>query len=342
MIRGVLLSQLAGDSTARQRMQQLNRLYLSEVNRLLINRVEINRQESATACTLRSWRDGKSVMLEGMAGGGKSCVLAQVITQLAARDVPSLVIRLDRLTGDDQSAQAIGTRRELPDSPTITLGEFAGDRPSVLCIDQLDALSFVSARQQSAWGAFNELLDEARDYPNMRILFACRSFDLEQDAQLRALVADENRVERIRVGELDNDTIQSAITASGVVAAPLSQEQLRVLSAPLHLYLFLEASRSGGVDFTGRGDLFDAFWEAQSEEAVDEPPDRSGLRFGPRQSAALCDATEQARITRCAPDLRPWTITTKAMEAMASEAVVYVQDGYAAVLSRIVLRLLVR
>ena len=109
---GVLPSQLAGDSTARQRMQQLNRSYLREVNRLLINRAELYRQEGATACTALLDR-GKSVMLEGTAGGGKSCVLAQVITQLAASDVPSVVIRLDRLTGDDQSAQAIGTRRRI-------------------------------------------------------------------------------------------------------------------------------------------------------------------------------------------------------------------------------------
>ena len=137
--------------------------------------------------------------------------LAQVIARLAAHDVPSLALRLDRLTEDDHSAQAIGTRRGLPESPTITLGEYAGDRPSVLCIDQLDALSFVSARQQSGWGALRELVDEARNYPKMRILFACRSFDLEQDAQLRALVSDEDQVERIHVGELDSAAIHSAI-----------------------------------------------------------------------------------------------------------------------------------
>ena len=90
------------------------------------------------------------------------------------------MIRLDRLNEADHSAQAVGIKRGLPDSPTITLGEIAGDGPSVLCIDQLDALSIVSARQQSAWNVLNELLDEARNYPNMRILFACRSFDLER------------------------------------------------------------------------------------------------------------------------------------------------------------------
>ena len=320
---GIQSSRLAGDSTAGQGIQKLNRLYLDEVNTLLINRTGIDRQETEAAC-IELLDRGKSVMLEGTAGGGKSSVLAQVITQLASRDVPSLVIRLDRLTEADHSAQAIGTRRGLPDSPTITLGEFAGDRPSVLCIDQLDALSFVSARQQSAWGAFNELLDGARQYPNMRILFACRSFDLEQDAQLRALVTDESLVERIRIGELDSNVIHSAITASGIVAAPLSQGQLRVLSTPLHLYLFIEASRSGEVDFTGKGDLFDAFWDHKAKRVQSRLV--SQATAWTRATAALCDGMSE-RESLVAP-VYVMDDHREEMEAMASESVLYIEDSF--------------
>ena len=86
---GVVPSRLAGDITAGQRMQQLNDLYLSEVNALLINRAAINRQESAAACAALL-DSGKSVMLEGTAGGGKSCVLAQVIEEIGVRGVPCL------------------------------------------------------------------------------------------------------------------------------------------------------------------------------------------------------------------------------------------------------------
>ncbi len=319
---GVLRLRLAGDRTVAERIQQLNSSYLKEVNDLLINRVKIVRSESAAAITTLL-EDSKSVMLEGTAGGGKSCALAQVLDQLAAQDVPSLVVRLDRLTEDDQSTQTIGTRRGLPDSPVITLGALAGDRPAVLCIDQLDALSFVSARQQWAWDAFNALLDEARAYPNMRLLFSCRSFDLEHDARLRALVADQDRVERIRVQKLDDDTVRSAIETSGVAAQSLKQEQLRILATPLHLYLFLEAAHSGAVDFAVANDLFDAFWK-HKQTAVDS-------RLGARPSVwtpaitALCDALSE-RESLVAPE---YSLDSHAatLEAMASEAVVYVQDG---------------
>jgi hypothetical protein len=318
----ILLSRLSGHSTAGTQMQRLNRLYLREVDALLINRAEINREES-TAAYSELLENGKSVMLEGTAGGGKSCVVAQIVKQLDSHDIPTLVIRLDSLTEADHSAQAVGVRRELPDSPTITLGELAGDQPSVLCIDQLDALSIVSARQQSAWNALDELLDEARNYPNMRILFACRSFDLEQDAQLRAFVADEETVTRIRVGELSDDTIQSAIESSGLAVSPLDHQQMRLLSVPLHLYLFLEAARSGDFDFTSKGDLFDAFWRHKARNVNN--------RLGAWSSvwtetiAALCDVMSE-RESLVAPDyaLDEWP---EAIEAMASEAVVQVQDG---------------
>ena len=318
----ILLSRLSGHSTAGTQMQRLNRLYLREVDALLINRAEIKREES-TAAYSELLENGKSVMLEGTAGGGKSCVVAQIVKQLDSHDIPTLVIRLDSLTEADHSAQAVGVRRELPDSPTITLGELAGDQPSVLCIDQLDALSIVFARQQSAWNALDELLDEARNYPNMRILFACRSFDLEQDAQLRALIADEETVTRIRVWELSDDTIQSAIESSGLAVSPLDHQQMRLLSVPLHLYLFLEAARSGDFDFTSKGDLFDAFWRHKARNVNN--------RLGAWSSvwtetiAALCDVMSE-RESLVAPDyaLDEWP---EAIEAMASEAVVQVQDG---------------
>ena len=67
---GVLRSQLAGDETVGERIRQLSRAHLGEVNAQLINQEKIPRRESATASTVLLER-AKSVMLEGVAGGGK-------------------------------------------------------------------------------------------------------------------------------------------------------------------------------------------------------------------------------------------------------------------------------
>ena len=289
------------------------------VQRLLINGNDIDRREAVVA-TRNLVELGKHVMLEGTAGTGKSCVVAQALTRLAAHDVPSLVVRLDQLQSTHLSSPAVGASLRLPEAPAITLGEFAGGQPCVLCIDQLDALSIVSARQQTIWGPFNEMLNEAERYPNMRLLFACRSFDLEQDPRLRRLVAQQERIERVPIGPLDEATIHRAIEASGTTST-LNIAQVQILSNPLHLFLFLEASRAGPVDFTQAGDLFDAFWKCK-QQSVDERVEQPGSWMP--AVGKLCDALSE-RESLMAPR---YALDDHAavLEAMASEAVVQLRD----------------
>jgi len=317
---GYVPSHLAGNRSVTHRLRELNNAHIAHVQGLLINDADIPRQESAVAVGALLQRD-LNVLLEGAAGAGKSCVAAQTLEQLAARGIPCLAIRLDRIPEGDLSAQAIGRRLELPDSPVLTLGEYAKGQPCVLCIDQLDALSSVSARQQTIWGPFNEMLNEADRYPNMRLLFACRTFDLEQDPRLRKLVAQQDLVERVAIGPLDEATIQGAIEASDVAIVSPGRAQFQVLSNPLHLFLFLEASRAGPVDFTQSGDLFDAFWE-HKQRSVDE---RVGLPGSWKPTVGeLCDALSE-REALAAPK---YAVDGYAavLKAMASESVVQLRD----------------
>ena len=320
---GVVLSRWVGDEAVEESIRRRNQTYISGVHALHINRTEISRQEAVVALDALL-EQNKSVMIEGAAGSGKSSVVAQVVQQLTKRNVPCLVVNLDSLNQEtDTSAQALGTNRGLPDSPAISLGEFAGAQPCVLVIDQLDALSVVSARQQWAWEALYELLDEARKYTEMRVLFACRSFDLEQDARLRRLADDPERVERIRVEALAEGTIRNAIAASGISSTALTDEQLEILSTPLHLYLFLEASPSEAVNFGAPGDLFDAFWRQKARTVM-------GRLSGPQSLwesaiAAVCKELSD-RESLVAPEhaLDNQRLT---LEMMASEGVISVRDG---------------
>ena len=320
--QGYPRSRLAGETTVREHIQKLNRSYLKEVQTLFINQEEIVRDES-TSAVAALLDQGKSAVIEGMAGSGKSCVLAQLIGRLNKQDIPCLVLRLDRLDSKDQRSQAIGSRLGLPKSPAITLGEFAGDQPSVLVVDQLDAISVVSARNQATWSAFNELLEEADSYPNMRILFACRTVDLERDPRLRALVDDQERVERIPVGALDEEVIQSALAAAELDPALLHQKQMEILSTPLHLHLLLESANSGPVRFTSTRDLFDAFWEHKGKAV--------SRRMGEEQRVwaavigRLCKALSE-RETLVAPSY-VLDDYSEALNILASENIVYIQDN---------------
>ncbi|MDE2987119.1 MAG: hypothetical protein OXT70_03580 [Chloroflexota bacterium] len=260
--------QLIGDRATSEQIEKRNRLYLGEAEGRLINDDVIQRSEAEAALDqLLSAR--VSVMLEGNAGGGKTCAFAQVVRSLKELGVPCLAIRLDRMAETDRPASTFGRNLGLPESPAITLGEYAGGQPSVLCIDQLDAVSVVSARQQWAWDTFSELLEETQAYPNMRVLFCCRTFDLEQDPRLRRLVTDKGLVTRIPVAELDEQAIRSAIESAGLGHRRLELGQMRILATPLHLYLFLEGSRSDRLDFMGPGELYERYWRDKSR-ALDQ------------------------------------------------------------------------
>ena len=317
---GYVPLQLAGNRSVTHRLRELNNAHIAHVQRLLINDADIPRQE-ATAAVRALMQLDQHVVLEGAAGVGKSCVAAQTLEQLAARDIPCLAIRLDRIPEGDLSAQAIGRRFDLPDSPVLTLGEYANGQPCVLCIDQLDALSIVSARGQSVWGPFNQMLNEADHYPNMRLLLACRTFDLEQDPRLRRLVYQGGTVDRVPIGPLEEGAIWKAVEASGTTDATLSLDQVQVLSNPLHLFLFLEASRAGPVDFTQAGDLFDAFWKYK-QQSVDERVGSPGSWMP--AIGKLCDALserESLMTPRYALDDH-----APMLDAMASESVVQLRD----------------
>ncbi len=321
---GLSRSRLVGDADVRGQIQRRNRSHSEDVRSRLINRDQIIRDEAATALdALLEQR--KSVVLEGAAGSGKSCVLVQLMEQLEAENVPYLVVRLDTLESGDQHAQAIGTRLGLPESPTITLGEFAGARPSVLVVDQLDAMSVVSARNQGVWGAFNEMLEEARTaYPNMRVLFACRSFDFDRDPRLRGLAEDRERVARIAVGPLKEEVIRSVIAAAGLDPAGLSQKQIAILSTPLHLRLLLESTDSHHIEFASAGDLYDAFW-AHMSAAVSQRL-HGNMSIWSHALGRLCD-----ELSRRQSLVAPAFVLDEygeALNVLASESVVYVQNDY--------------
>ena len=320
-MHGIVPSQLAGNTSVARRIRELNRAHLAGVQRLRINGADIIRHEAEVAVRALLELD-RHVMLKGAAGSGKSFAAAQMLTQLARHGIPCFAVRLDRLHDGDLSAQAVGRRLGLPDSPVITLGEYAGGRPCVLCFDQLDALSAVSARRQSVRGPFSELMLEVERYPNMRLLLACRTFDLERDPSLRRLVTQEEGFEQVTIGPLDDATIHAAIQASGTTAAPLSPKQIQILSTPLHLFLFLETARNETVDFTTAGDLFDSFWEYKAQ-AVDRQTGQASS-WTPAIDT-LCGALSD-RESLTAPKV-VMDEHAAVLDALASEAVVQIYDN---------------
>ena len=167
------------------------------------------------ADVLRSDANQVAVVV-GTAGAGKSAVLHQAVQALEADNWAVLGLRLDRLEAFASTGE-IGQHLDLGISPVAALAAAASERPSVLVIDQLDAVSLASGRMPLRFDAVVDLIREAIAFPHMRVLLACRAFDVDNDHRIRQLVTDEHVV-RVEVHSLSAAQVDAAVESMGLPA----------------------------------------------------------------------------------------------------------------------------
>ncbi|KQX30691.1 hypothetical protein ASD97_12645 [Streptomyces sp. Root63] len=261
LLDGGMVADAVGEATQR---------WAASAERDLLQPV-IPRPEAALL-TERTADGPQLTLLTGAAGGGKSAVLYQAFTGLNVEDTPVLAFRLDRL-GTFSTTTELGERIGLTTSPVSALATSADGRPSVLIVDQLDAVSVMSGRIPNTFDAVADLVREASAYPTMRIILACRQFDARHDHRIRQLT-DPERCAHATVGDLDDEQMDSAITAMGLDAADLGPDQRRQLRSPLHLVLLAQvADKEGALTFRTTQQLFDSFWNHKERECRRRNPD---------------------------------------------------------------------
>ena len=294
----------------------------------LIYGASIPREETQAALASLTSKGGrKGVLLSGEAGVGKSGVVLQVLEELREEEVPVLALRVDRLDPTPLPNE-IGRQLELPGSPVAVLGGVAQGRNCVLVIDQLDAVSLASGRHPQFFDGVDELIRQAEAYSRMRLLVACRNFDLENDHRLRRLANERGVLNTVAVNRLPEETVRETVAAMGIEAGGLSPDQVRLLSVPLHLSLLAEISETPAardLNFRTAKDLFDRFWD-RKRAVLRERTGRS-VRW-PEVIDALCDRMSEKR-TLSAPAEKVDEYGDDA-QAMASENVlVRDRDRYA-------------
>jgi hypothetical protein len=197
--------------------------------------------------------EGRLLVLAGTAGVGKTAALLRVVKRLSP-EWPVLAFRLDRRDAF-QSTEQLGAQLDLAVSPVAALAASAGDSPCLLVIDQLDALSRVSGRMSGAFEAVAELVRQARAFPNMRVLVACRRFDLDNDAGLRGLTSQAAGFEVFELGDLDAESIDATVTGMGIAPAQLSDAQRALLTTPLNLVLLSGIADEEAFEFSSTTEL---------------------------------------------------------------------------------------
>ncbi len=248
------------DPQVREMIERRNGIYTHEVEAELIHGAAIVREEATTAIGALTDGSQRDVVIVGAAGLGKSCTVAQIVHGLGTAGVPHLTLRLDLQT-TVLTADALGRELGYPTSPAIVLAGLANGGRCVLVIDQLDALSLASGRNQHLWTVFEELLAESRRYPQMRVLLACREFDASHDHRLLRLISDDKRCQQITLAPLPMPDVQAAVTRAEVDPAKLAPEDLKLLQTPQNLSLFLQSGPAEHGCVGSVQALLDRYWD---------------------------------------------------------------------------------
>jgi hypothetical protein len=207
------------------------------------------------------------VLVTGTAGSGKSDALLEVVSRARAASWSVLCIRADRLE-PTPTPSGIGAQLDLPGSPVGVLAAVARQRPSLVVIDQLDAVSLASGRVTGLWDALYAVICQVQSMPNMKLVVACRQFDINNDHRLRTLTGEEHRLLTVALPSLTGAQIDEAVRNMHLDPERLTDRQRSLLTVPLHLTLLQTiAPESTALDFRTSTELFDRYWRRKQKEA---------------------------------------------------------------------------
>ena len=201
-----------------------------EIKGQWIKRPEFNQLHELTA------QDQISVtVLIGEPGVGKSAILARLGTKLIGEDVLVLAIKADELP------RGISTLNDLDNwvgcgAPIKdVLFRLASERPIVVLIDQLDALSELMDQHTDRLSLIVRFVNAIGEIPNVHVIVTCREFEFRHDVRFNSLNA-----EQIMLARPSWDVVESLLEDHGFNTSGWSEEVRSVLSTPQNLAMFLQ------------------------------------------------------------------------------------------------------
>lgn len=325
--RGLDPRQLAHDDRIAPAIESLQTQFFESIKTDLIAGHLIHRAE--TEAILKTLNESTLVALHGSPGRGKTGVLFELACTCAEKEWPCLALRLDRQVPQD-TPRRFGSNLDLPESPVRCLAEMAGDRPSVLILDQLDAIRWTSRHSLNAFEVCKSLVREVRSLRSLgmpiSVVVACRTYDMQNDPEIKNWLAGEKANDRkiveIGVEPLSEETVASVVKRVGLEPASVSSRQVEILRSPQHLAMWVRIVQSkGGVEFRNRVQLMREFWLGRLREISERGVSESDVQ---QVLSSLIEFMEQnGRIV--AP--RSLVLNTVAMNALCGAGILREAGG---------------
>ncbi len=212
----IIYRDLSRDDTILPRIDKLNKEYCNTFfgfSKGLLPRSQAEYCQKAIS-------EGKSVILHGKAGEGKSGCVQNLIHILEDLSIPYLAIKLDHRVPEGTSSNW-GEKIGLPDSVSYCLDAVAKERSGVLILDQLDALRWTQSHSGEALSVCMEIIHEVANInlereKKISVVMVCRTYDLENDRNInRLFMHEEGREslewEKIAVDKLSADEVKKIV-----------------------------------------------------------------------------------------------------------------------------------
>lgn len=180
-------------------------------------------------------QSARLALLYGKAGIGKSVVMHDLLLELQAiEDYLVLGLKSDQIEFIDTAD--LGHKMHMVQPMEVVVREMAQRfKRVVLLIDQIDALSLSLSSNRTPLRSLIKLIEQTKNIPHVRIVISCRPYDLEYDPLLDSLRV-KNKWE---LKEFTKDQVVHILRENNCEER-ISDNLLRFLGNPLHLFLFLK------------------------------------------------------------------------------------------------------
>ena len=213
--QNITMKMKAGDKRLAPRIQEINEEYKDTFVPLQDGLIQ--REEFATC--IEAIESEEMVIVSGNAGCGKSGCMEAILNYCEKNSIPYVAIKLDRRI-PRKNCDAWGRELGFQGSIVHAIHYLSKNEKAVIILDQLDALRWTQANSSEALTVCTELIRQVKQLnyerkKKMLIVFACRTYDLENDNNIKQLFENRNSQKHewkvVKVNTFSDDMVKLVI-----------------------------------------------------------------------------------------------------------------------------------
>lgn len=256
--QNIELSNLAFDDRIAPRIDVLNNefdMFFIPINNEIIEREEYFKSKELI-------EDGKSFIISGKAGFGKSGIVQLIVEDCKKNNIPYISIKLDKRLPEKNTTEW-GKCLGLPTSISYCIDSISKEKKAVIVLDQLDALRWTQSNSIESLFVCRELIEEVKSINKNRenkisIILVCRSYDLKNDNNIK-LLFKEKEWQEIQVDKFSKEVVRGIV---GEKYENNSKKLNELLEIPSNLFIWTKLDKSKSYDncYT-TNKLIEEWWE---------------------------------------------------------------------------------